>query len=417
MKIESTDSPELQGGQPKAEKPVPASAAGANYILDSLTRLGENKRKLVLSVLLAGVVGTVIAFLIPSRYTAMTTLLAPQQSSPFSSTLLSQLGSLGSMSPIAGGLGLKNPADLYVSLLKSRSVEDIMIQRFHLADRYKKKRMVDVRQKFEKYCLIETSSKDGLIRLSINDKDPKFAAEMANAYVEEYKRFSANLAVTEASQRRLFLGQQLQQAKVDLASSEENFKKSEQSSGMIQLDSQAKALIEAVAALRAQITAKEVQLSSLGSYETGSNPEVVLVKQQLAALQFQLKQLGGTESSSGSELIVPRGKIPEAGLDYLRKLREVKYQEAIFELLARQYESAKLDEARQGAVIQVVDPAVVPDKETSPLRAAIIGGALLAGLLLGVLFVLYQESMSQTLLDPSIRRRLDALAKAWGSAS
>jgi uncharacterized protein involved in exopolysaccharide biosynthesis len=353
----------------------------------------------------------------PNLYLATTTLLAPQQSTPFSSAFVSQLGGLASMSPIAGGLGLKTPADLYVSLLKSRSVEDAMIQRFQLAGRYKAKRMSDARERFEKYCVIEATPKDGLIRLSISDRDPNVAAEMTNAYVEEYRRFSANLAVTEASQRRLFLGQQLQQAKSDLVSAEENFKKSEQSSGMIQLDSQAKALIEAVASLRAQITAKEVQLSSLGSYETGSNPEVVLAKEQLAALQFQLRQLGGPEASSGSELIVPRGKIPEAGMDYARKLRDVKYQETIFEVLAKQYESAKLDEARQGAVIQVVDPAVVPDKHVAPKRILIILGAMIAGLLLGVLIVLSQQFLARVRRDKSNGSHMDALAKAWGSAS
>jgi uncharacterized protein involved in exopolysaccharide biosynthesis len=417
MKSEGTDLPELQGVNPEKGNSIPGSGDGTDSMLNFLILLGVNKRTLIIATLLAGLIAAVISFLIPNLYLATTTLLAPQQSTPFSSAFVSQLGGLASMSPIAGGLGLKTPADLYVSLLKSRSVEDAMIQRFQLAGRYKAKRMSDAREKFEKYCVIEATPKDGLIRLSISDQDPNFAAEMTNAYVEEYRRFSANLAVTEASQRRLFLGQQLQQAKNDLVSAEENFKKSEQSSGMIQLDSQAKALIEAVASLRAQITAKEVQVSSLGSYETGSNPEVVLAKEQLAALQFQLRQLGGAEASSGSELIVPRGKIPEAGMDYARKLRDVKYQETIFEVLAKQYESAKLDEARQGAVIQVVDPAVVPDKHVSPKRVLIILGASLAGLLLGVLIVLSQQFLARIRRDKSNGSHMDALAKAWGSAS
>jgi len=417
MKSEGSNIPELQGANPDARKAIPGSADGTDSMLEFLILLGVNKRTLIVATLIAGLAAAVISFLMPNLYLATTTLLAPQQSTPFSSAFVSQLGGLASMSPIAGGLGLKTPADLYVSLLKSRSVEDAMIQRFQLAGRYKAKRMSDARERFEKYCVIEATPKDGLIRLSISDRDPNVAAEMTNAYVEEYRRFSANLAVTEASQRRLFLGQQLQQAKSDLVSAEENFKKSEQSSGMIQLDSQAKALIEAVASLRAQITAKEVQLSSLGSYETGSNPEVVLAKEQLAALQFQLRQLGGPEASSGSELIVPRGKIPEAGMDYARKLRDVKYQETIFEVLAKQYESAKLDEARQGAVIQVVDPAVVPDKHVAPKRILIILGAMIAGLLLGVLIVLSQQFLARVRRDKSNGSHMDALAKAWGSAS
>jgi len=130
-----------------------------------------------------------------------------------------------------------------------------------------------------------------------------------------------------------------------------------------------------------------------------------------------LRQLGGPEASSGSELIVPRGKIPEAGMDYARKLRDVKYQETIFEVLAKQYESAKLDEARQGAVIQVVDPAVVPDKHVAPKRILIILGAMIAGLLLGVLIVLSQQFLARVRRDKSNGSHMDALAKAWGSAS
>jgi uncharacterized protein involved in exopolysaccharide biosynthesis len=169
--------------------------------------------------------------------------------------------------------------------------------------------------------------------------------------------------------------------------------------------------------VRAQIAAKEVQLSALSSYETDANPEVLLAKQQLAALQSQLKQLGGSEAGSGRELIALKGQLPEAGLVYIRKLREVKYQETIFDLLAKQYESAKLDEARHGAVIQVVDPAVVPDLRSSPLRSFIVLGALIAGTVLGILIVWLRHSWSKFRGQPAGRSRLDAVAKAWGGAS
>jgi uncharacterized protein involved in exopolysaccharide biosynthesis len=383
-------------------------------MFDLLVLLVANKRTILLATLLAGIAGVVVSLALPARYTAVTTLLTPPQATPFSSAFLSQVGTLN---PAIGGLGLKNPADLYVSLLKSRSVEDAMIQRFHLVERYRSKRMSEARRSFEKNCEISTTTKDGLIRLSIQDHDPKLAAEIANGYVEEYRHFSADLAVTEAAQRRLFLGQQLQQAKEGLASAEENFKQSEQNSGMIQLDGQTKALIESAAGVRAQIAAKEVQLSALSSYETDSNPEVLLAKRQLAALQSQLKQLGGSESGSSHELIALKGQLPEAGLVYIRKLREVKYQETIFDLLAKQYESAKLDEARHGAVIQVVDPAVVPDLRSSPLRTFIVLGALIAGAVLGILIVWLRHSWSKFRSQPAGRSRLDAIAKAWGGVS
>lgn len=410
MKILEAQTTALQNGEPEEV----TSEEGKNSMLEFLILLVMNKRTILLTTLLAGITGVVISLVLPARYTAVTTLLAPPQATPFSAAFLSQVGSL---SPAVGGLGLKNPADVYVSLLKSRSVEDAMIQRFHLAERYGAKHISEARRNFERNCEIATTSKDGLIRLTIRDGDPKLAAEMANAYVEEYRRFSADLAITEAAQRRLFLGQQLQQTRETLASAEESLKQSEQKFGVIQLDGQTKALIESAAALRAQIATKEVQLSSLNSYETGSNPEVLVAKQQLAALQSQLKQLGGTETGSDNEIFVPKGKLPEAGLDYLRKLREVKYQETVFDLLAKQYESARLDEARHGAVIQVVDPAVVPDVRSSPLRMVIVLIAVIAGAVLGMLIVRLRQWWSKFCSRPEGRSHLEALAKAWDGAS
>ena len=203
---------------------------------------------------------------------------------------------------------------------------------------------------------------------------------MANAYVDECQKFSQHLAIGEAGQRRLFFERQLVEAKNNLAGAEEALKASQQKSGVIQLDSQAKALIESVAALRAQIAAKQVQIRSLGLSETPNNPDVRMAREQLEALQAQLRQIGGTQSGEDSDLIVPRGKLPEAGMDYVRKLREVKYNELIFELLAKQFEVAKLDEAREGTIIQVVDPAVPPDKKSFPkIRLIVPGGDLCPG--------------------------------------
>lgn len=384
-------------------------------IVEFMTVLGRRKSFIAKVSVGVAALAAVISFLIPPLYTARTTILPPQQGSSMSAALLSQIGGLGSLASLAGGggqLGLKNPNDMYVSMLKSRTVEDAMIHRFELQKLYKKKRLSDTRKKLEKYVTVEAGQKDGLINISVEDRDPRRAAEMANAYIEEYNRLTAGLALSEASQRRLFFEQQLVKAKDNLAASEEELKKTEVKTGLIQLDSQARALIESVAILRAQIAAKEVQIHTLSSFAAPGNPELQLAQQELSALRTQLKRLGASDTADG-DLMVPSGKVPQAGLEYLRKLRDVKYNETIFELLARQFEMAKLDEAKEGTLVQVVDAAVVPDRKSFPKRSLITAIAFLVGLFGAVLWVLFDESMISAGKEPGRSRQLQGLFDAW----
>jgi uncharacterized protein involved in exopolysaccharide biosynthesis len=235
---------------------------------------------------------------------------------------------------------------------------------------------------------------------------------MANAYVEEYRTLSQHLAIGEAGQRRLFFEQQLEQAKDNLANAEEALKETEQKNGIIQVDSQARALIESAAGIRAQITAKEVQLQAMRTYATAQNADVIQTQQELDTLRAQLAKLGGNADDSNDGLIVPKGKVPQAGIEYVRKLRDVKYYEAIFEILARQFEVAKLDEAKEGALIQVVDPAVVPDYKSSPRRSLITIIATAIGFFIGIFAAFFREGMERLKQDPEQSERLDILRKA-----
>jgi capsule polysaccharide export protein KpsE/RkpR len=298
---------------------------------------------------------------------------------------------------------------MYVSLLRSRTVEDAVIQRFGLMARYRKKTMVDAQNAFERHSSVVLGTKDGLIRVKVEDRDPKLAAEIANGYVEELRKLSANLAITEASQRRLFFQQQLLEAKDNLSAAEEAMKHTEQSTGVLQIDSQAKSLIEAAAVLRGQVVAKEVQLQAMRSYATEDNPELMIAKQQLAALKAQLSKLAGAEQDSGSDFMVPKGKVPEAGMEYIRKLRDVKYYETIYELIAKQFELAKLDEARQGTVIQVADMAVPPDKKSYPPRTIIVVLVTLLVFGASVLFALVSERWAESLRAPETSAKMQML--------
>ena len=365
-------------------------------LLDILIVLARRKRFILRFTAAVTVLTAIIVFLLPKQYTAETVILPPAQNSSMANTLMSQLsGGAGALASMAGGsLGIKNPGDMYVALFRTRTVEDAVIQRFGLMARYKKKRMTDARKAFEKHATVALGSKDGLIRINVRDRDPKLASDIANGYVEEFRKLSASLAITEASQRRLFFQQQLSAAKDDLANAEEAMKRTEQTTGVLQIDSQAKLLIESASMLRAQVVAKQVQIQSMRSFATDDNPELVLARQQLAALQAQLAKLGGSEQESDS-LVVPKGKVPEAGMEYIRRFRDVKYHETIFELIAKQLEIAKLDEARQGAVIQVADVAVPPDRASSLSVSVVVVLAALGAFLLSAFWVLISAQFAE----------------------
>jgi uncharacterized protein involved in exopolysaccharide biosynthesis len=382
-------------------------------LLDLLIVLAERKRIIFWLTAAFAVLSIVVSLLLPMRYTATVTLLSPQQNTSTGAALASQLGSMGGMAALAGGsLGLKNPNDMFVAMFRSRTVEDAMIQHFGLMEEYHKKYLSDARKAFEKHASVDGSGKDGMIRISVEDRDPRHAADLANGYIDQFRIQSQHLAITEASQRRLFFEQQLEQAKDNLADAEEALKQTEQKTGVIQLDSQARALIESAASLRAQVAAKEVQIQGMRTYATGENSQVVQAQQELDSMRAQLAKLGGSEDSASGGLIVPKGRVPEAGLEYIRKLRDVKYNETIFDILARQFEVAKLDEAKQGALIQVVDPAIPPDRRSFPKRGLIVISATVVGFFIGLCVALFQAGFRRLRDDPEASSKLAFLEKA-----
>jgi uncharacterized protein involved in exopolysaccharide biosynthesis len=394
-----------------AVRPI-ASENDEISLLDLLIVLAAKKRMIFWVSAIFALLGIVISLVLPKRYTATVTLLPPQQNSSVSAALASQLGNLGGMAALAGGsLGLKNPNETFVAMLKSRTVEEATIEHFGLMKEYHERYLSLARKAFESHATVDGSGKDGLIHISIEDRDPNRAAELANGYVAQFRTLSQHLAITEASQRRLFFEQQLELAKDNLASAEEAMKVAEQKTGMIQLDSQARALIESAASLRAQIITREVQLQGMQTYASERNAQLVQAQQELNGLRSQLAKLGGSEDSGSGGLMLPKGKVPEAGLEYVRKLRDVKYYEAIFEILARQFEAAKLDEAKQGALIQVVDSAVPPDRKSSPKYSLILIGAVGAGFLIGVFVALFQAGFRRLKDDSSASEKIALLKR------
>lgn len=407
--IETEMYPEVreQGAGPVAEK-------DGRSFLDLMVLLAERRKTVVLTTVCCAAIAVIVALVLPKEYTATVVLLPPQQNSSMASQLLSAMGSMSPLAELAGSsLGMKNSNDMYVGMLKGTTVEDGLIQQFGLMQEYHARYLSQARKKLENHVDINGSGKDGLLHIAVTDRNPERAVQLANGYVDQFRHLTEHLAITEAGQRALFFHGQLEQAKDKLADAEEALKQTEESTGLIQLDAQARALIESAATLRAQIAAKEVQIQALQTYATGENSALVEAQEELAGLQAQLAKLGGNEQGADS-LMLPRGKVPQEGLEYVRRLRDVKYYETIFDILARQYELAKLDEAKEGAVIQVVDPPVQPDHKSFPPRTVIVVCATLFGIFLGVVLAIAQEGMAQMQMDPESSAKLSRLKRALG---
>jgi tyrosine-protein kinase Etk/Wzc len=410
---------------PASPPPVNASGEpGPCNFLDLLIVLSRGKRIILRTTLAAAAVSGIVAWVLPNRYMATTKILPPQQSQSLAASMIGQLGALGPMAAMAQkDLGLKNPNDIYVGMLSSRTLEDALIGRFDLRHVYRDKKMSDARRDLEGASSI-VAGKEGFVGISVEDKDPRRAPMIANAYVEELRRLTQDLAVTEAGQRRVFYERQLELAKNNLADAEQALKETEQKTGLIQLDGQAKVIIESVVKLRALMAAKEVQLHTMRLFSTEQNPDVRMDEQELSGLRAQLARLekrsgrskvsavGEADGAAGSgmgNVQVPAGNVPEAGLQYVRKLRDVKYAETMFELLAKQYEAARLDEAKTAAVIQVLDPAIEPDRKSSPHRVLIVVIASLFGLVASGLYVLLAEALRRLRLNAEANARLNTL--------
>jgi len=376
-------------------------------LLDIAIVLAKHKKRILGLPLAAAVLMAAFSMTKPNIYTGTTSILPPQKQQSSAAAMLGQLGALAGGAGGAGSaLGLKNPNDLYVGMLRSRTVADNLISRFKLKDRYEREKNDAVRKVLGRVTNID-AGKDGIIVVSVDDEDAKFAADLANGYAEELYRLTQTLAVTEASQRRLFFEKQLKQAKDQLANAEIAFKQTQETTGVLELGEQGKAMIEAVGEIRAQIAAKEVQLSAMRTFATEQNPDYQRTQQELGSMRGQLAKL----ERGGEAGLVPTGKLPELGLENIRKLREVKYYETLFELLAKQYELARVDEGKESSVIQVLDKAVPSDLKSKPKRASmVIMTALVVGFLT-VIWAFVKEANEKARRNPEQAQRLEVFRK------
>jgi tyrosine-protein kinase Etk/Wzc len=390
------------------ETPLAEAAEQAERIHfpEYLIVLAKRKVFIFKFVGIAVVLSVITVFLLPKTYTASTKVMPPQQNQSMGA--IAALSQLGPMAALAGqGLGLRNPGDVYVAMLRSDTVANALIDRFSLMSVYGKKLRIDARRRLEDRTEI-SAGKGGVISVSVDDRDPRRAANLANGYVEELEKLTKTLNMTEAGRRRLFFEREVKMANDDLANAEVAFKQTEEKTGLILLDSQSKAMIASLTSLRAGIAAQEVQVQAMRSFATAENPDLVMAEKQLATMRVQLERV---ERGQGNRAIadVPLENVPTAGLEYVRKYRDVQYHEALFQLLAKQYEAAKIDEARDTLFVQQLDKAIPPERKSGPPRALIILSATMLSLIVACLVASSMESMEQAKQDPQYAERLELL--------
>jgi len=369
-------------------------------LLDLLQTIVDNLRLLIIGPLVVGLAALGISFAVPPTFTATVKFLPPQQQQSAAASMLASLGGLGGLAGAAAGL--KSPADQYLAFMKSNSVQDALIERFKLQDRYETKFKVDTRKELTGNTRA-ASGKDGLISVEIDDKDPQFAADLANAHVDELQKLLARLAVTEAQQRRAFFEKQLTQVKDKMIAAELALKGTGINSSV--LKSNPTSAVAAVAALKAQVTAQEVKVGAMRGYLAETAPDFKQAMNELANLRNQLAKQEKDEPAS------------TAGQgDYVAKYREFKYQETLFELFAKQFEVAKVDESREGAVIQVLDAAQPPEKKAKPKKALIAIIATLAAGFALLLFVFIRQALRNASQNEESAEKINALQASWRKA-
>jgi uncharacterized protein involved in exopolysaccharide biosynthesis len=362
---------------------------------------------------LGGMISATLAFSLRPMYTATAVIMPPQQQQSSAASLLGQLG------PLAGvaerDLGLRNPTEIYIGILGSRTIADDLIDTFGLRELYGAKTRMETRRILAGRSKF-SSSKGSLITIDVADSEPRRAADLVNAYVDELHKQTNRLALTESAQRRLFFEQKMEDENKALANAEVALEATQERTGAVQVSAQVETVIKAMAQLRAEIASREVALASLRRAATPQHPEVVRQEAELASLRGQLEKLQSRpEVEHAGDPLIPVLEMPKVGLQYVRALRDLKYHETLFELTSKQYEVARLDEAKETPVIQVVDRALPPEKKSWPPRADLTMAGVFLGGAFGC-FLAWSRTRLRTSQNVDLLRLKDALLRGTYSS-
>jgi uncharacterized protein involved in exopolysaccharide biosynthesis len=394
---------------PPIEAPV---QTGIEFdLLDLLLVMAERKSTIILSTVIGLFLFMGLVLLMHPTFTATAVILPPQQGQS-SAAMISQLGNLAALTGLGSGAGLKDPNDLFLAVLQSKTVEDGLIKRLGLIDAYHVHKLSDARRILAAISKF-ASEKGGMISITVKDDDPRRAARIANAYVDELHDINSRLIIGEASLRRNFFAQQLALEKDRLTDAEIALQQTEESTGAISPMGQTGVVIGQVAGLQSQIISREVQLDALRTSSTDQNPDVIRMNTEIEGLKAKLREMESVqEGRKPGDISLTSRSLPADQVLYLRKQRDVQYHTLIFDLIARQFEAARLDEAKASPVIQVLDPAEPPDRKSGPYRALwTLVGAIL-GFLFGSSRVIGSYVYGRLVADEASAQRLGQFRRA-----
>jgi uncharacterized protein involved in exopolysaccharide biosynthesis len=383
--------------------PVVEAVEDEISLLDLAIALGEEKKTLLAIPAITTTLAIVVSLLMTPIFTAKTVMLPPQQQQSGAASALASLGALAGLAGAAGGV--KSPDEMYIAFMLSETLQKVVIEKLKLQERYEKKTIHETREALKQNMKIAADKKAGLITIEANDKDPEFAAKLANAHVDELRNLMGKLAVTDAQQRRVFYEQAIVKTQNELAEAEANFRAAKEKSGMQVTAVIAETSVRAGAEMRAQIAANEVQLAAMSNFATSQNPDVQRLAGDLSALRSQLKKL--EQGSGADDRSSPIQQLA------VKAYRDIKAREAMMGVLVAQYESARIDEAKEGPLIQQVDVASTPERRSSPKRAIIVLVSAFAGLFLGVLVAFVRRGFRKASENPETNGQLEKLKAVW----
>lgn len=328
------------------------------------------------------VLATIVAFLIPKRYQSTTRLMPPDQQSGSGMAILAAMS--GKAGTNLGGLasdllGVKNSGDLFLDILRSRTVEDRLIERFDLRTVYWDHYWEDSRKDLARNTELSQDRKSGVITITVTDRDPRRAQQLAKAYVEELDRLVAEVSTSSARRERMFIEERLKNVKQDLDTASRQFSEYASQNTAVDITAQAKAMVDAAARLEGELIGTRSELEALEQIYTSSNIRVRSLRARVDELNRQLQKLGG-DSAIPADPADPKSRaefpsirqLPLLGVQWADLYRQTKIEETVYELLTQQYELAKIEEAKEIPVVKVLDASVVPERKSSPHRLLIV---------------------------------------------
>lgn len=354
------------------------------------------RKKLIGLIVAVAFLGSVItSLLLPKKYDVTVSLMPPNSNNNAMSAAASLMsGAAGALlGGAAGSLGLNaaSPTDIWMGVLKSNAVRDAIIARFDLKKKFGVDAIEDARRILDNMVKID-KSKEEIVSITVEDRDPVETARIAKAFIEELDRVSQNLSMTEGRKTRVFVEKRLSETKAELARLEEDFKRFQKENGAVKLDEQSKAIVEAIGTVKGQLMAKEVELQTVLSYATPANPQAQLLKTEVEELKVKLRELEeGQDGSRNNGIFIPTKRFPDISLQYVRLVRDIKVQQTLFELLTQQYEMASIQEAKDTTTAQVLDDAKVPEKKAKPKRAMIVAISTFTALLLAIFIAFFLQ--------------------------